>query len=82
MKKWNYRPLEARLEKDLNRFKKYTAALEEEIKLLRKAVEFYSKDNFLEQEGKILECKNTGELTFKIQPAGTFARETLESVNE
>lgn len=76
--KWNNRPTEAVLENELNRYKNYVAALEEELKTVRRALEFYAGDNFLVQDGKILECKGKGDLTFSLQPIGTEAREALK----
>ena len=66
------------MDKEEQRFKKYSMALEEELKTVRKALEFYAGDNFLIQDGKILECKGKGDLTFSLQPIGTEARETLK----
>ncbi len=47
-----------------------------------KVLEFYTKDNFLIQEGKVMECKSRGDLTFLIAPAGTLAKECLSSIKK
>ena len=48
---WNIRPIEDELQKDLLRFKKYSAALEKEVKTLR---------NALDQIRTTLEAKKDG----------------------
>lgn len=43
VKDWNARPIEDDLNEQIGRFKKYSAALEQEVKTLREALEYYSK---------------------------------------
>lgn len=40
---WNTRPIEDALNEQIGRFKKYSAALEEEVKTLQEALEKYAK---------------------------------------
>ena len=41
---WNSRPIEDDLNEQIGRFKKYSASLEQEVKTLREALEFYTYD--------------------------------------
>lgn len=61
----------SRLELDLKRFKKYTSALEDEIKLLRRALEFYAKEI-------IYQVYSDGIPTEAEQDGGSFARQVLK----
>lgn len=75
---------------------KEIARLEEQVKNLKEklqkshitndkiieVLEFYTKDNFLIQESKVMECRSRGDLTFLIAPAGTLAKECLSSIKK
>lgn len=75
---------------------KEIARLEEQVKNLKErlqkshitndkiieVLEFYTKDNFLILDKKVMERKSEGDLKFLIAPVGTYAKEFLSSIKK
>lgn len=84
VKDWNARPIEDKLNEQIGRFKKYSAALEQEVKTLREALEKYAKGkNYIgvSSDGTPFEFEENSEGLDEM-PIGWLAQKALKGGEE